>query len=68
MMTIWHVQKLYRDEGLLFEAIPYDLFPTIKYTLNMKNGIVQVAKFLSNSRLSEKSARRIADKKKSQTM
>lgn len=67
-VTIWHIQKLYRDEGLLFEAIPYDLVPTIKYTLKMKNGIVQAVKFLSNSRLSEKSARRIADKKKTQTM
>ena len=66
-VTIWHIQKLYREEGILFEAIPYDFFPTIKNTLKMKNGIVQAAKFLSNSRLSEKSARRIADKKKSQT-
>lgn len=64
MMTIWHIQKLYREEGTLFEAIPYDFFPTIKNTLKMKNGIVQVAKFLLNSRLSEKSARRIADKKR----
>lgn len=63
-MTVWHVQKLYRDEGLLLETIPYDLFSTIKYTLKMKNGIVQAVKFLSNSRLSEKSARRIADMKR----
>lgn len=63
-MTIWHVQKLYRDEGLLLETIPYDFFPTIRYTLKMKNGIVQAVKFLSNSRLSEKSARGLADKKR----
>lgn len=63
-VTIWHVQKLYRDEGLLLETIPYDFFPTIRYTLKMKNGIVQAVKFLSNSRLSEKSARGLADKKR----
>ena len=63
-VTIWHVQKLYRDEGLLLETIPYDFFPTIRYTLKMKNGIVQAVKFLSNSRLSEKSARRLADMKR----
>lgn len=63
-VTIWYVQKSYRDEGLLLETIPYDFFPTIRYTLKMKNGIVQAVKFLSNSRLSEKSARRLADKKR----
>lgn len=63
-MTIWHVQKLYSYDGIMFEAIPYELFSTVKYTLKMKNGIVQVVKFLLNSRLSEKSAKRFSEKKK----
>ena len=67
-MTIWHVLKLYRDEEILFEVLPYDLFSTIKYTLKMENGITQTVRFLTNSRLSEQSAKRIADKKKLQTM
>lgn len=65
-MTIWHVQKLYTDDGVMFEVIPYNLFSVVKYTLKMKNGIVQVVKFLVNSRLSEKSERILSDKKQLQ--
>lgn len=63
-MTIWHVQKLYTDDSVMYKVIPYDLSSTVKYTLKMKNGIVQIVKFLANSRLSKKAAERIADKKK----
>ena len=65
-MTIWHIQKLYRDDGILFEALPYDLFPTIKYTLKMENGIAQTFKFLANSRLSQRSAQLLSNKKQLQ--
>lgn len=65
-MTIWHVQKLYTDDDVMFEVIPYNLFSVVKYTLKMKNGIVQAVKFLVNSRLSEKSARILSDKKQLQ--
>lgn len=65
-MTIWHIQKLYTDDGIIFEALPYNLFSTVISTLKMKNGIKQTAKFLSDSRLSEKSARILSDKKQLQ--
>ena len=56
-MTIWHVQKSY------YEVMPYALISTVKDTLKMQNGIKQIVKFLVNSRLSEKSAVRLADRK-----
>ena len=63
IMTIWHVQKLYKDTGAYYEVLPYTLFSTLKYTLKMRNGIQQTVKFLVNSRLSEKSAEMLAYKK-----
>ena len=62
-MTIWHVQKLYTDTGAYYEVLPYALVSTVKDTLRMKDGIKQTVKFLVNSRLSEKSAVRLADRK-----
>ena len=62
-MTIWHVQKLYRETGSYYEVLPYALFSTVKNTLKMKEGIKQTVKFLVNSRLSEKSAEMLADRK-----
>lgn len=35
-VTIWHIQKLYTDDGVIFEASPYDLFSTVKSTLKIK--------------------------------
>ncbi len=67
-MTIWHVQKLYRETGGYYEVLPYALFSTLKYTLKMKNGIKQTVKFLMNSRFSEKSATMLAEKKNLQTI
>lgn len=55
-MTLWHVQKLYTNDGYNYKAIPYDLFSVIQLSMKMKNGVMQTIKFLSNSRLSEKSA------------
>ena len=63
-MTIWHIQKLYTDDGILFEALPYDLFSTIKDTLKMKNGVTQTLRFMTNGRLSEKSAKILANQTK----
>lgn len=63
MMTIWHVQKLYKETGAYYDILPYALFSTVTDTLKMKSGIKQTAKFLVNSRLSEKSAEMLADRK-----
>lgn len=63
-MTIWYVQKIYTDDGVMFEVLPYNLLTTVKYVLKMENGIVQTVKFLVNSRLSEKSAERLAKKRR----
>lgn len=62
-MTIWYVQKLYRETSVYYEVLPYALFSTVKDTLKMKDGIQQTIKFLVNSRLSEKSAEMLADRK-----
>lgn len=55
-MTIWHVQKLYTSDGSLYKVLLYDFIGTMKGTLKMKNGIWQMTKFLSASRLTEKAA------------
>ena len=62
-MTIWNIQKLYTDNGSIYEAIPYNFFSTMRSTLKMKNGIKQVIKFLANSRWSEKSAKSVCNRK-----
>lgn len=65
-MTIWHVQKLYKDTGAYYEVLPYALLSTVEDTLKMQNGIKQIVKFLINSRLTEKSAVKLANRKNSQ--
>ena len=62
-MTIWHVQKLYKDTGAYYEVLPYALFSTVKDTLKMEDGIKQTVKFLVSSRLSQRSAETLADRK-----
>ena len=62
-VTIWHVQKLYKDAGAYYMVLPYAFFSTVKGTLKMKAGIKQTVKFLVNNRLSEKSAEMLADRK-----
>lgn len=62
-MTIWHLQKLYKNTGAYYEVLPYALVSTVKDTLRMKDGIKQTVKFLVNSRLSEKTTVMLADKK-----
>ena len=63
IMTIWHLQKLYKNTGAYYEVLPYALVSTVKDTLRMKDGIKQTVKFLVNSRLSEKTTVMLADKK-----
>ena len=55
-MTIWHVQKLYTSNGASYTVLPYDFRGTIMVTFKMKNGIWQMIKFLSDSRLTENAA------------
>lgn len=62
-MTIWHVQKLYTSEGNCYKVLPYDFIGMMKSTLKMKNGIQQMIKFLSDSRLTEKAAYLLCEKK-----
>ena len=65
-MTIWHVQKMYTSESGLYQVLPYDFVGTMKVAVQMKNGIRQVIKFLSDSRLTEKEARLLCKKKNAQ--
>ena len=62
-MRIWHVQKKYISEGISYKVLPYDLLGTMKVTLKMKNGILQMIRFLSDSRLTEKAAYSLCKKK-----
>ncbi len=62
-MTIWHVQKLYISDSISYEVLPYDFFGIMKVTLKMKNGIRQMMKFLSDSRLTERAAELLCKKK-----
>ena len=62
-MTIWHVQKLYISDRSSYKVLPYDLVGMMKATLKMKNGIRQMAKFLSDSRLTERAAELLCKKK-----
>lgn len=67
-MTIWHVQKLYTDEGSSYKVLPYDFAGTMQSTLKMINGIRQMMKFLSNSRLTEKGANMLCKKRNNQML
>lgn len=62
-MTIWHVKKLYTSDGCSYKVLQYDLVGTMKSTMKMKNGIHQMLKFLSDSRLTEKAAYSLCEKK-----
>ena len=62
-MTIWYVKKLYTSDGCSYKVLPYDLVGTMKGTMKMKNGIRQMLKFLSDSRMTEKAAYSLCEKK-----
>ena len=62
-MTIWHVQKLYTSNGASYTVLPYDFRGTMTRTFKMKNGIRQMIKFLSDSRLTERAAHSLCTRK-----
>ena len=62
-MTIWHVQKLYTSSGTSYKVLPYNFRGTMTVTLKMKNGIWQMIKFLSDSRLTERAAHSLCTRK-----
>ena len=62
-MTIWHVQKLYASCGASYTVLPYEFKGTMTVTLKMKNGIWQMIKFLSDSRLTESAAHSLCMRK-----
>lgn len=64
-MTIWHVQKLYLSEGAHYQVLPYNLQGTLAGALKMKHGIWRMIKFMFDSRLREKAAYSLCEKKNS---
>ncbi len=64
-MTIWHVQKLYSSEGAYYQVLPYNLEGILTGAMKMKHGIWRVIKFLLDSRLREKAAYSLCEKKNS---
>ena len=62
-MAIWHIQKLYTSDGSSYKVLPYDFIGTMKGTFKMKNGIRQMTKVLSDSRLTEKAAYLLCEKR-----
>ncbi len=68
-MTIWNVSPIYySDNKIRYTVLPHDLIKTVKEYLRHpnKNDFKRLLKFLLNSRLSEKSARKYADYKERQ--
>lgn len=63
IMTIWHVQRLYHGDKPYYCVLPYNLKGTIEVTMQMKKGVIQTMKFLISSRLTEKSADKLCEKK-----
>ena len=62
-MTIWHVKKLYTSNGASYTVLPYNFRGTMAVTFKMKNGIWQMIKFLSDSRLTERAAQSLCTRK-----
>lgn len=62
-MTIWHVQKLYTSNGASYTVLPYDFRGAMMGIFKMKNGIWQMIKFLSDSRLTESAAHSLCMRK-----
>lgn len=61
-MTILNVKALYDGEEKLYQVLPYDLIGVIKHYLQMKNGFRYLYIFMRDSRFSERSAQKLADK------
>ena len=58
-MTLWHVQKLYIEDGAKFVVLPYDF----GQNLRIENSYKATIKFLWSSRLSETAADKLCEKK-----
>lgn len=58
-MTLWHVQKLYKDEDPKYVVLPYDFWGSMKLKKNFRSTI----KFLWISRLIEISAEKLCEEK-----
>lgn len=57
---------MYTSERGLYQVLPYDFVGMMKNSVEMKNGIQQLIKFLSDSRLTEKEAHLLCKKKNAQ--
>lgn len=65
-MTIWNVSPVYYgDNKIRYTVLPYSLKGTINSYLK-HDKLTRLINFLLNSRLSEKSARKYAEKKSKQ--
>lgn len=62
IMTIWHVMKTYVSSRKYYQVLPYNL-NVLKSLLHMEHGLRAVFKFIKNSRLTEKAARKLANRK-----
>lgn len=58
-MTLWHVQKLYMEDGAKFVVLPYEFGQNLK----IENSYKATIKFLWSSRLSETAADKLCEKK-----
>ena len=66
IMTIWNVSPIYyEDNKVRYTVLPYSLKGTISNYLK-HDKLRRLITFLLNSRLSEKSARKYAEKKSKQ--
>lgn len=62
-MTVWNVAKIYCGDRILYQVLPYNLHGVIGNFCEMEHGMSGLIKFLKNSRLTEKRAQKIAEKK-----
>ena len=61
-MTIWHVMKTYNENGVYYQAIPYDV-RVICELLRSEKGIQQVISFLKISCWTKRKAHRLVEEK-----
>jgi len=64
-MTIWNVMKTYDERSVYYQVLPYSI-SVLRVLLCMNHGLCHVINFIWNSRWSEKSAYKLADKKNRQ--
>ena len=61
--TIWNVMKTYNEEGVYYQALPYNVHVIYDIQRSRGGGLLAVIKFLRNSRWSEAKACRLAKEK-----